>query len=282
MYENAAQIFSIQPDGQGDKQLTSEEDRVYKCRPSWSLDHKQIAYFHYSTDRPAEGKAGVAIMNADGSNHRVLLMDKKIDTTKTRISWKPDGTVIYIQEKDFPSVLFGYGTTTAAQVDTIRIPKGSFIKEIQTLSPDARIIAGTGPVKGSEIMHMGAVKRSGGADLDFMKFFQQAPYHLGTVAWSYDSMYVAYELDVTIIIMNSTYAPGFKFYPISPMEAEAQFTGAAFSPSGQFIACSREKAKEGNVGSGDKEVRSDIWIMQINGAKPRQLTDSGGCFDPHW
>ena len=40
----------IQPDGLRGVQLTSEA--AYKCRPSWSPDHKRIAYLRYPEDRP--------------------------------------------------------------------------------------------------------------------------------------------------------------------------------------------------------------------------------------
>jgi hypothetical protein len=277
------QLFSIQPDGQKEVQLTDTE--TYKCRPAWSLDHTQIAFFQYAQDRPVGDVVSVIVIDADGSNPREIIASKRIDTKKTRIGWKPDGSVIYVQEKDFPSVLFGYALATGQQVDTVRLPKDSFIKEAQTLSPDLEMIAGMGPDKKTGLMHMGAVKRAGGnfSDLDFMTYFQAMPFHLGTVAWSYDSRLVAFELDVTTAVMSSSYDPlNFKFYPITPMEADAAFTCPAFSPRGKFITCVFEKTKEGQIGSGDKEVRSDIWIALADGTKAHPITSSGACFDPSW
>jgi hypothetical protein len=43
-----------------------------------------------------------------------------------------------------------------------------------------------------------------------------------------------------------------------------------------------EKGKEGNVGSGDREVKSDLWIVGIDGTKPHPLTTTGANFDPSW
>jgi Tol biopolymer transport system component len=281
MIENQAQICTIQPDGQGFKQLTDTEG--YKCRPAWSLDHKSLAFFQYPPNHPTGDAVNVMLMAADGTNSRELLSQKHIDTKKTRIGWKADGSIVFVQEKDFPSVLFGYSVATGQQVDTIRLPKQSFIKEAQTLSPDLELIAGTGPDAQTGLLHMGAVRRSSGEDLDFMKFFQQTPFHLGTVVWSYDSQFVAYELDVTVVIMSSTYNPkSFRFYSLTPTESDAQYSSPAFSPQGKYIACISEFVKEGTMGSGDKEVKSDVWIANADSSKPRRLTNFGSCFDPNW
>jgi hypothetical protein len=279
---NQTQICTINPDGTDLKTLTASES--YKCRPVWSLDHKLIAFFQAATDHP-DDKINVMVMDAAGGNLKAVLTGHNIDIKKTRICWKADATALYIQEKDFPAVMFGYALATGQQVDTVRIPKKSFLKEVQTLSPDAAMIAGSGIDPKSGQPHMGAVKRAGGEDLDFMKFFQQqSSFHLGTIVWSYDSALVAFEVDSAVIIMSSSYTvvPKFRFYGLSPLEPESEYSSPAFSPQGRYVACILEKAKEGNVGSGDREVKTDLWVMNLDGSKPHQLTTSGSNFDPSW
>ncbi|NTV52720.1 MAG: hypothetical protein HGA76_06890 [Candidatus Firestonebacteria bacterium] len=281
--ENQTQICTIRPDGTELKVITTGEG--YKSRPVWSVDHKKIAFFQYASDHPQEDKVNVMVMDADGGNSKAALAHRSIDCKKTRICWSMDAGRLYVQEKDFPSVLFGYAVADGQQVDTVRIPKTSFLKEVQTLSPDAALIAGVGPDPKTGFQHMGAVKVSGGSDLDFMKYFmQKTSLHLGTVVWSYDSSLVAYEMDSAVIIMSSSYTavPKFRFYGLNPLELESAYTSPAFSPEGQYIACILEKTKEGTVGTGDREVKSDLWVMNIDGSKPRQLTNTGSNFDPTW
>ena len=234
--QNQTQICSIRPDGTDFKPLTASEG--YKCRPVWSLDHKKIAFFHSASDHPTDDMVDVVVMDADGGNPKAVLTQRNIDTKKARLCWKADASVLYVQEKDFPSVLFGYAVATGQQVDTVRIPKTSFLKEVQTLSPDLEMVAGMGPDPKTGFQHMGAVKRARGEDLDFMKYFQQkSAFHLGTVVWYYDSSLVAFELDSAVIIMSTTFQAlvKFHFYALGPMEADCEYTSPAFSPQGQYV-----------------------------------------------
>jgi len=280
MIDNTAQVFSVEPDGGRSIQLTL--DLKYKCRPVWSLDHKQIAFFRYVSDRPVGGFLDLVVMNANGSGVREVVKHLKVDVQKTRPSWNMEGTVLYVQEQDFPTVLFGYAVADGRQVETIRLPQGTYLNQAHTLSPDSRFIAGAGPERKTGLQHIGIVPRAGGPDMDLMRPFSKMALHVGNVVWSYDSQLVAFELDNVVLVTSSAAGPGFRAYPLTPQETAAELSGPAFSPSGKSIACILEKTREDVMGGGDKEVRSDIWIMSVDGKQPRQLTHSGSCFDPHW
>jgi len=280
MVNDVAQVFSVQPDGERSIQLTM--DAKYKCRPVWSLDHKQIAFFRYESDRPVGEFVDLMVMNANGSDVRVVKPRLKVDPRATRPSWNLDGKILYVQEKDFPSVLFGYALADGQQTDTVRLPKKTFLTQVNSLSPDSAWIAGSGKDPVSGLLHIGTVRRQDGKDTDLMKPFSKMPLHIGEVVWSYDSQYVAFEVDKFIIVMSSYYRAGFRAKPLMPMDMNAELSAPAFSPSGQYLACITQKTKEGVLGAGDQEVRSDIWVMSVDGKQPHQITDSGTCFDPHW
>jgi Tol biopolymer transport system component len=227
--------------------------------------------------------ASVWVIRPDGSAPHEVISEKKIDPKKARISWRPDASVIYIQETDFPAMLFGYDAKTGKQVETIRLPKNSFMTEAHSLSPNEQLIAGAGPVGNSPLLHLGTVSRDGsGKEMDFMKLFQAAPYHTGTVVWSYDSQWVAFELDTVVIVMGAAISIHFRAYPISAQEFGAELQSPAFSPSGEKLICILAKSREGNVGSGDEEVATNVWMMNRDGSQQKALTTSGSCFDPHW
>jgi Tol biopolymer transport system component len=85
--DGKAQLFTIRPDGTGRRQLT--HGPTESGNGAWSPDGKQIAFEQSAAD---DSRAGVMIMNADGSNVR--------DLTPTGYqgdpSFTPDGkTIVY-------------------------------------------------------------------------------------------------------------------------------------------------------------------------------------------
>jgi TolB protein len=79
------QIFTITPDGNNRKQLTTEGDNG---RPDWSPDGTRIAF---SAIR--DGRLWVAVMDADGSNETLLAEGLAPD-------WSPDGQQIAFSRPD--------------------------------------------------------------------------------------------------------------------------------------------------------------------------------------
>jgi Tol biopolymer transport system component len=280
MVDGQSQIHSIKPDGSGVTQLT--RDPGYKGRPMWNLPHSQIAFFQYPDDRPLGDTVSLMVMQADGSGARAVVSGKRIDARRLRASWKPDSTVLYVQELDFPTILYGYDVATGQQVETIRLPKSSFLTEVHSLSPDMTFLAGTGPAKQDNVMHVGTIKRDGKSETDLMRPFSKGNYQLGTVVWSYDSQLVAFEVDKIIIIMSRSFNLEFEAHTITPQDFSGELSGPAFSPSGDQIACIMGLTHEGQVGSGDQTVATDVWIMNVNGTHQRRLTQDGSCFDPAW
>jgi TolB protein len=77
----AAEIFTVNPDGRGLRQLT--HNRVIDVSPSWSPDGSRLAFV---SDR--SGSPQVYLMNADGSDQRRLTYQGSYNTNP---AWSPDG-----------------------------------------------------------------------------------------------------------------------------------------------------------------------------------------------
>ncbi|MEW6516948.1 MAG: hypothetical protein AB1439_08595 [candidate division FCPU426 bacterium] len=275
-----AQIFSIKPDGTDIVQLT--RDAGYKTRPVWNLQHTQIVFYQYPDDRPLGDEVSLMVMQADGSGARAVVSGKRIDARRLRACWKPDNTVLYVQEIDFPSILYGYDVATGSQVETIRLPKNSFLTEVHSLSPDLSYLGGSGPAKKDNVLHVGTIRRDGKMETDLMRPFQKGSFHLGSIVWSYDGQLVAFELDKIIIVMSKSFGLDLQVYTVVPQDFSGELSCPSFSPSCNQIACIMGVTHEGQVGSGDQAVASDVWIMSINGTRQRRLTQNGTCFDPAW
>jgi eukaryotic-like serine/threonine-protein kinase len=69
--------------------------KVNAIDPNWSPDGRQVAYARNS----AQGRAGIRIMNADGSGDRALTSDSELNTDPT---WSPDGQWIAFTQHTEP------------------------------------------------------------------------------------------------------------------------------------------------------------------------------------
>lgn len=91
MGKPSVDIYVINVDGSGLAKLT---DSGMNASPSWSPDGKQIAF---TSSRDLDGKAKIWVMNADGSNQRILPNSQNTRSTGFyggQPAWSPDGTKI--------------------------------------------------------------------------------------------------------------------------------------------------------------------------------------------
>jgi TolB protein len=83
-------VYTMNPDGSDVRQLTNlGPDNSGAFWESWSPDGKQIVFNEY---RPPDYRGQIWLMNADGSNQRLLLADT--DFTDERPSFTPDGSFV--------------------------------------------------------------------------------------------------------------------------------------------------------------------------------------------
>jgi WD40-like Beta Propeller Repeat len=83
VFENGGNLFTINPDGTGQTQLTSTGDAR---GPKWSPDGTKIAFYRLIGDN-----WDIWVMNADGSGFTQLTTDPASDIAP---AWSPDGTSI--------------------------------------------------------------------------------------------------------------------------------------------------------------------------------------------
>src|SRR5258708_9833805 len=83
------EVCTMNPDGTGIKQLTHLGPDNSASWPSWSADGKQIVFNEFP---PPDGIPQLWIMNADGSNQRLLFAEEEY--SENRPSFSPDGTIV--------------------------------------------------------------------------------------------------------------------------------------------------------------------------------------------
>jgi Tol biopolymer transport system component len=76
-----SEIYTVNSDGSGKKQLTQKKGGSGAGEPAWSPDGKKIAFTTFGTDSPP---AGIYVMDEDGSNGRFA-------TEGLSPRWSPDG-----------------------------------------------------------------------------------------------------------------------------------------------------------------------------------------------
>jgi TolB protein len=76
------QIWTMNPDGSDQKQLTDEPAPASSDNPAWSPDGKKILFDTQRRRRPE-----IWLMNSDGSDERMLVSDVKVIPMRT--SWQP-------------------------------------------------------------------------------------------------------------------------------------------------------------------------------------------------
>jgi len=76
------QIWTMNPNGSNQRQLTNEPAPASSDNPTWSPDGKKILFDTQRRKRPE-----IWVMNSDGSDQRVLVSDVKVIPMRT--SWQP-------------------------------------------------------------------------------------------------------------------------------------------------------------------------------------------------
>lgn len=93
-----SQIYTVNPDGSGEQQLTHASGGVQVDMPDWSPDGSRIAYVSN-----ASGNFDLMVMNADGTGKHLLAHTDGWDFRQPR--WSPDGSRFVVVRCNN---LFGY------------------------------------------------------------------------------------------------------------------------------------------------------------------------------
>ena len=257
-------IYTINPDGSGQTQLTSE----YDFRPVWSPDGTKIA-FHSLRDEPAPLSCDqfcnyeVYVMNADGSGLTRLTNHFAADITPV---WSPDGTKIAflsnrlgLQDDIYVMNADGSGQT---QLTSSSAPDTSAV-----WSPDSSKIAFESERDANDEIYVMNADGSGQTNLTNDSADDYAP------AWSPDGMKIAFyrelaegNTDVLAMSADGSAETNLTNHP-------APDYAPAWSPDGTKIAFERVSA-EGNA---------DVYVMNADGSGQLNLTNSPTYdFEPTW
>lgn len=104
-FTRACAIHTVSSDGSGERRVSAATDGA-KCenQPAWSPDAAKIAFWEYQeVQTPPYSIQSIYIVNADGSNRRILL-DGSSCCDFYSPTWSPDGTKIAYSFYDYASV----------------------------------------------------------------------------------------------------------------------------------------------------------------------------------
>lgn len=90
------EFYTMLPTGQDQKRLPPAPEKSYVRDPAWSPDGSLIAYSFSPPPKQGEpGGADLYVMNADGSNRKLLVAHDKEAPVLESPSWSPDGQTVY-------------------------------------------------------------------------------------------------------------------------------------------------------------------------------------------
>jgi Tol biopolymer transport system component len=131
-----SQIWTIKPDGSGERRLTLGP--FLTMQPAWSPDRKRIAFV-----RTSAGSTTLYLMNADGHKQRKLLPPQVSGVSNP--AWSPDGKRVAFAGEVFPRAgIYSIGTNGRGlkPIRTSRL--GAYAGPVAvSFSPDRRTIAFT-------------------------------------------------------------------------------------------------------------------------------------------
>ena len=251
-------------DGRNRKQLTDQPAGINCDEPAWSPDGRKIVY---ATNRPGSDGIGNWIMNADGSDQKVLQTNTYI---RGRISWQPGSHSVISAPSSASSSDVGDGrygliaftlrdAAMRLQIFTIR-SDGSQQKQLTfegdngrpEWSPDGTKIVFASIRDGKPLVGV----MNGDGSSEKMLTPRKTP------CWSRDGQWIAFARDGQIWVMN---ADGSDIHRIT--NSDTAKSGPSWSPDDKqmvFILW-------GNPGS-QTDPQPQIGIMNSDGTNQRFLT----------
>jgi TolB protein len=272
--QTRAAIYTINPDGSGEQQLTQPTKGVIHARPDWSADGQSIVYVRALVDQlhphpGADPYARIWKMHADGSRQR------RVSNECGRVSgceveddpaWSPDRRWIAFTR------LYEKGVERGAEIVLMR-SNGTHVHRV-TNHP-------TGSLSDWEVQWSPSGDR-----LVFQRF---SDHHHGSSAlitirpdgtgrhrltpwmgvqypdWSPDGRRILFGVDVDPAELWSVRPNGDKLHELK--KVGTRWFSGSFSPDGTLIAWSRYG------GAGDAGY-PDLFVMNSDGSNVQNITDS--------
>jgi Tol biopolymer transport system component len=133
-------IFTMRPDGRGERQLTSTPQ--HEDMPRWSPDGSKIAFVRHTGGALINFQ--IFVMNADGSGQTQVTQDSPPNFAP---AWSPDGSkLVFVSQRDQSSQIYvmnADGTDQRRLTEPVRLPTGfNFVaNDSPDWSPDGSKIA---------------------------------------------------------------------------------------------------------------------------------------------
>jgi len=253
-------IFTMNPDGSDVRQLTASTGGDLATWPNWSPDGKQLVFSH----APAPDFFGqLWLMNADGSNQRLLLNDPGFDLEAPGFS--ADGRQIVFTRcqpfhNEFPCAIYRIQSdgTGLTQMTPFRIELEDFEP---AYSPDGNTLAiesfGRGGILGA--LYLG--------NPDGSAIHRLTPAILGAYRpdWSPDGQTLAFATHCCNPDLASIFSirrDGRRVRRITSDGGTFNDFGASWSPQGDALAFWRVNVFDGSSG---------IWIISADGSHAKLI-----------
>jgi TolB protein len=269
----AFDIFSMNPDGSGVRQLTTNPDG--DRQPDWSPDGRTIAYTIDKPDSPINFE--VARMTAAGTDHRQLTTTPTGEAS-SQPSWRPDGRAI-LYRRSGPTSRVG----SLWQMGSLGEGPG-----LRFTTPHPPLYPSWSP-DGRRVLYAGILSPVGDTDRGIFSqdadgggqttLFDVAGAYDSAPAWSPDGTKIAFESnadlaggnpegDMEIWVMRAD-GSGPRQLTHNALHDE----GPAWSPDGRRLAYT----------SGPDNAHGDIHVMTARGRELAQLTSYADADEsPDW
>jgi len=238
------QLHLMNGDGSDVRQLTNEVAGAHSAK--WSPDGKQVAFVLGDTD-------GLAIINADGTNRRVI-SEIKGDQSP---SWSPDGSMLAFAAGTFPNI--NIHTMNTAGGDRHSVSPNPGFDYDPAWSPDGKTIAFVQAARGQGprvwLMNAdGSNRRRLTATVDA----EERP------AWSPDGRHVAFQAakrggprDVYVHVFDIERGVDQR---LGMHDRPWLDETPSWLPDGKHL-----------VFQSDRSGRMEVWVMRVDGTEPRQI-----------
>lgn len=260
-----AEVFIINPDGTGKRQLTDNGQNDFF--PAWAPDGKAIAYESSSAD-------DVDIFILDREGERNLTNDPR--RANRFPAWSPDGSQIVFSRQ---SPFTGIGPLWVINTDGTRprqITDAVDVNTHPTWSPDGRFIVFVSDRSGNHDLY--AVRPDG---TDLRQITDTPTVQEANPNWSPDSRRIAYDACFSATYPCAGVTPNYEIFTARPDGSDRRRitfergidTHPAWSPDGTQVVFHSSRAGF-----------SHIWTMNADGSNPTQITfaDFTGGVDPDW
>ena len=244
-----SQVYVMNDDGSGVRQLTSESEGVFS--PNWSPNGKRIVC---GTDS-STGKNRIIVMNADGTGRRTISEAKGHQAP----SWSPDGHKILFATGQFPNINIYTMDLNGAHISGIS-PNPGFDYD-PVWSPDGARIAFVSTIRGQgpRIWVMNA-DGTGRKRLTSSDEAEEGP------AWSSDSRYLAFQSSRRGSASHEAYVHSVDISTGADRKLGSHAQPYLDETPSWFPGGKRIAFQSNRTG------RMEIWIMDAGGSGQRQLT----------